>query len=549
MKLRRPAFGILVALTASLPFTSHHLLAQPAAPGSAVASNAVRPTVTKEMGDAGGKFFGKAPDPARTRRYYIAAEAELWDYAPQGLDPICGKPLPPPLLAQRQSGKVRYVQYTDETFTTKVLRDSRLGILGPVLRGVTGEFLAVTFLNRSTEPLSMHPHGVKYDKDSEGSYYQPRPGLGAAVAPGARFTYVWQLDEESGPMPSEPSSKGWLYHSHVNGDEEANMGLIGFLVVTDPKRARADGTPNDVDREQAALFMVFDESGLGAAEREAAEYGAQAGNDSAPVKTWAQVQEQLEQGTRHAINGFIFGNTPGLEANEGERVRWYLFALGSERDFHTAHWHGMRVKEEGRRRTDVVELLPASMKVADMTADNPGSWLFHCHVADHMMEGMFAHFIVHPRDRPRADGEARFFGLWSGRQSLRVRSAEVTFAGGEPTLSLSGMVTVFDAFSVFAQPIRFELLGASTTFTANQKGRAQNDDGELVIRNAGRFGVVQGGQMEFELKLRGSKWREPLEKLRSGAGRRASVPVRVEIAPAVHNATAAVNLPSEAAAR
>src|SRR4029078_5199525 len=99
----------------------------------------------------------------------------------------------------------------------------RLGLLGPALRGVVGEFLAVTFLNRADRPLSMHPHGAKYDKDSEGAYVLPNPGLGAAVAPGARFTYVWQLDEQSGPLPSEPSSKGWLYHSHVNGDEETQL--------------------------------------------------------------------------------------------------------------------------------------------------------------------------------------------------------------------------------------------------------------------------------------------------------------------------------------
>jgi hephaestin len=106
----------------------------------------------------------------------------------------------------------------------------------------------------------------------------------------------------------------------------------------------------------------------------------------------------------------IFGNLPGLEMNEGERVRWYLFALGSEADFHTAHWHGLRVIEEGRRRTDVVELLPASMKVADMVADNPGSWLMHCHVSEHMQEGMFARVVVHPKDSPRAP-KAAFLGL------------------------------------------------------------------------------------------------------------------------------------------
>jgi FtsP/CotA-like multicopper oxidase with cupredoxin domain len=29
-----------------------------------------------------------------------------------------------------------------------------------------------------------------------------------------------------------------------------------------------------------------------------------------------------------------------------------------------------------------------------MLADNPGTWLLHCHVADHMMAGMYATYTV-----------------------------------------------------------------------------------------------------------------------------------------------------------
>lgn len=35
-----------------------------------------------------------------------------------------------------------------------------------------------------------------------------------------------------------------------------------------------------------------------------------------------------------------------------------------------------------------------SMKVADMVPDDPGSWLFHCHVNDHITAGMLAQFAV-----------------------------------------------------------------------------------------------------------------------------------------------------------
>src|SRR5688572_3020234 len=164
-------FRICVALCVLLLTVVH---AQPPHPGHAMGP--VVPTVTADMGEVGGTFFGRTPDPARTRHYYIAAQPQEWDYAPLGRDPVFDSPLPPPLAAKRQGVKMRYVQYTDDTFQARVIHDPRLGVLGPVLRGAVGDFLAVTFLNRTDRPLSLHPHGVMYDKDSEGAYYQPKPG-------------------------------------------------------------------------------------------------------------------------------------------------------------------------------------------------------------------------------------------------------------------------------------------------------------------------------------------------------------------------------------
>lgn len=491
------------------------------------------PTVTVEMGDVGGKIFGKAPDPAKTRRYYIAAEPVAWDYAPLGNDPVCGKTLPPPLQDHRPVGKLRYVQYTDATFTAKVFPTERLGILGPVLRGVVGETLSVTFLNRTPQPLSMHPHGVLYDKDNEGAHYQPNPGLGAAIAPEARFTYIWQLDEASGPLPSEPSSKGWLYHSHVTGDSEVNQGLVGFIIVTDPKRARPDGTPADVDREMASLFMIFDESGLNADALEALEYANSKDGVKPLERSWTETQQMLEAGGRHAINGLVFGNLTGMDMNEGERVRWYVFGLGSEDDFHTAHWHGARVTEDARRRTDVIELLPATMKVADMTADNPGSWLYHCHVAEHMLEGMFTQFTVHPKTGKEVsrDPATAFFGLSQTEESLRVKHAELTQG---KQLRLAGTVTVFDAFSVFNQPVSVEVDGKTISFQPDRSGSATTGQSTLRVRNVNPYGIVYGGQLEFEINLQGPAWLPHLAKLKSSK----DIAIKMHAGVAGHHAKA-----------
>jgi hypothetical protein len=394
----------------------------------------------------------------------------------------------------------------------------------------------------------MHPHGVKYDKDSEGAYYQPDPGRGAAVAPGAKFTYVWSLDDASGPLPHEPSSKGWLYHSHVEGDDETNLGLVGFLIVTDPKRARPDGTPRDVDREMAALFMIFDESGLGQAAKEAAEYAAWSPTGGAPLP-WSKVQEVTEQGERAAINGYIFGNLPGLEAIEGERVRWHLFGLGSEVDAHTAHWHGFRVIEEGRR-TDVVELLPASMKVVDMTADNPGQWLFHCHVAHHMMEGMFARFVVHPRTPTNASllAGAPFFGLSDSRTSIRITRLTSTLNTSPEKipsreLTLTGTVSVYEAFSVFAEPITARIGNLSFSFHSDRQGAARTANIIFQAKTSNRFGVIYGGLMDFELTIHGPELLSEFQRF-GGANLRspwAVMPFALQIGESRHTASVFLN--------
>jgi hephaestin len=45
-------------------------------------------------------------------------------------------------------------------------------------------------------------------------------------------------------------------------------------------------------------------------------------------------------------------------------------------------------------RQDVVELLPATTLVADMRPDDPGTWLYHCHVNDHILAGMLSLYRV-----------------------------------------------------------------------------------------------------------------------------------------------------------
>ena len=106
--------------------------------------------------------------------------------------------------------------------------------------------------------------------------------------------------------------------------------------------------------------------------------------------------EFVESNLMHAMNGFVFGDLPMMTMRTGEHVRWYVMDMGTEVDLHTPHWHGNTVLSMGAR-TDVLQLLPAGMMVADMVPDDPGIWLFHCHVNDHIKAGMLGRYQVQTR--------------------------------------------------------------------------------------------------------------------------------------------------------
>src|SRR5579862_7342266 len=332
------------------------------------------------------------PCTATTRHYYIAAEDVTWDYAPSGRDLLYGRPIPQPWAVRTKWPKTRYIEYTDATFSVRKPQPEWLGILGPVIRAEVGDEIIVDFLNRGQVPHSIHPHGLRYDKANEGAFYLPW-GAGAKVLHGGHYTYHWYADEGSGPGPGQLSSVVWWYHPHVDPAREINAGLLGPIIVTAKGKARPDGSPKDVDREFVTAFMIFDEL---------------AGKDA---------------GMFHAINGYIFGNLPGLVMKKGEKVRWYLMGMGNEKDVHTPHWHGKTVSDRFRHM-DVVELLPASTSTVDMLADNPGVWMFHCHVADHMEAGMMSIFTIYEPESRSCPIQFVAGNFWNtnGKYSVTVKN-------------------------------------------------------------------------------------------------------------------------------
>ena len=336
-----------------------------------------------------------------TRTYYLAAEEVEWNYAPDGRNGVTGKKFDDVADTWTKKDKSRigstyvkclYRGYTDATFSQEQSRppaDAYLGFTGPVIRAEVGDTIKVVFLNRCSIGASVHPHGVFYQKASEGAPYADnttgKDTLDDAVPRGGRHTYTWLVPDRAGPGPHDGSSVMWMYHSHTDEVGDTYAGLQGFMVVTARGKARPDGSPADVDREVFELFAVMNEG--------ISPYLGENVDRYTKVPPAPDDEGFEEANLKHSINGYLFGNQPMVTLRKGERVRWYVMSMGTEVDLHTPHWHGNTVVVMGTRM-DVISLLPAAMLTADMVPDNPGVWLFHCHVNDHLTAGMTTRYRV-----------------------------------------------------------------------------------------------------------------------------------------------------------
>lgn len=60
---------------------------------------------------------------------------------------------------------------------------------GPVLRAEEGDTLEVTFMNKADRNYSIQPHGLHYDKSSQGSSYEDGEGAATADTPQAMIYF------------------------------------------------------------------------------------------------------------------------------------------------------------------------------------------------------------------------------------------------------------------------------------------------------------------------------------------------------------------------
>jgi FtsP/CotA-like multicopper oxidase with cupredoxin domain len=85
-----------------------------------------------------------------------------------------------------------------------------------------------------------------------------------------------------------------------------------------------------------------------------------------------------------------------------ERGKSYIFSLKNKSPFtHPIHIHGHTFKlissdrlSRPEHHTDTLLLLPDETAEVAFVADNPGNWMFHCHVIEHQENGMMSYLRV-----------------------------------------------------------------------------------------------------------------------------------------------------------
>jgi FtsP/CotA-like multicopper oxidase with cupredoxin domain len=227
-------------------------------------------------------------------------------------------------------------------------RDGNQNLIpGPLIRARVGDRIVVHFKNMDRlykRPHSMHFHGVHYKPSSDGAYLPGFSGRDADVKPGRSYTYRLRAGSDSMGV--------WPYHDHSPSMHASiDGGMYGMLSIL----GAGEQAP---DRE---LQVVF-----------------------APM------------GDFQTISGRAFvGNTPVFKSRVGELVQWDVMAMGSEH--HTFHVHGHRWREPDGTPRDTQNVGPAESFRIRWREEDPGTWLYHCHVESHMAAGMIGIYRVSPR--------------------------------------------------------------------------------------------------------------------------------------------------------
>ncbi|NXT84925.1 HPHL1 protein, partial [Zapornia atra] len=136
-----------------------------------------------------------------------------------------------------------------------------------------------------------------------------------------------------------------------------------------------------IDREFYLLFSIFDENDSWYLNKNIEAFTGD------PSKVDENDADFKESNKMHAVNGYLFGNLPGLTMCKDDKVSWHLIGLGSHYDMHGVHFQGNTVDLRGTTR-DGLALFPHLSGTALMQPDRVGTFKVVCRTFDHFVGGM-----------------------------------------------------------------------------------------------------------------------------------------------------------------
>ena len=232
---------------------------------------------------------------------------------------------------------------------------------GPRIDLEVGDKVEVEFTNELPIGSDIHWHGVDVPNDQDGV----APITQELVTTGQTYTYRFTVTEPAISM----------FHAHAHAHESVPNGLFGTLYVGDvplPAGQTISGIDIPADLELAQDFpMVLNDAGV----------------------------------IGLSLDGKSFPATSPVVVKLGDwfRVTYYNEGL----QVHPMHLHGTEqfvVAKDGEPldhpyAADTVLVAPGERYTVLVHADNPGTWVWHCHILNHVesnagMFGMVTALIV-----------------------------------------------------------------------------------------------------------------------------------------------------------
>ncbi len=250
------------------------------------------------------------------------------------------------------AGDVTYPHY---------LVNGRLPTAPDVLRGKPGQRVRLRIINAGSDTLfsvALGGHQLTITH-TDGHEVVPRRTGAVYIGMGERYDAVVTLEDGVFPLVAAPFGK-----------KGQAMGLI---------RTGAGSAPGPTVRPAELDGAILEGADLQPAE--VSRLPARDPNTTKSVHLSGQMTPY-----RWAINGAVYGKNDPIEIDEGDRVRLQL--MNMTKMTHPMHVHGHTFALPSGLRKDTVLVKPMASLAIDLEADNPGSWMTHCHNIYHGEAGM-----------------------------------------------------------------------------------------------------------------------------------------------------------------